>query len=93
MVKDSKPVFLRGFLQPMFFQWILDLVVSDEWILWPSKPCMARVFVGVSFLCCLFSMFFNLRRVMDDQRKNMIVLIFNVLLFFRGYFMSSYHFV
>jgi hypothetical protein len=30
MVKDCKPVFLEGFLQPIFFQWILDLVVSNK---------------------------------------------------------------
>jgi hypothetical protein len=28
MVKDCKSVFLGEFLQPMFIQWILDLVVS-----------------------------------------------------------------
>ena len=60
MMKDCKPVFLGGFLQMMFFQWILDLIVSDEWILQCSKPCMVRVFVGVPFLCCLFSALFNL---------------------------------
>jgi hypothetical protein len=80
MVKDCKPVLLGGFLQPMFFQWVLDLVVSGEWILRSSKPCIARVFAGVPFLCRLFSVFFNLRQAMDDQRKKMTVLNFNVLL-------------
>jgi hypothetical protein len=30
MVKDYKPAFLGWFLQLMFFQWVLDLVVSDK---------------------------------------------------------------
>jgi hypothetical protein len=41
------------FLLPMFFQGILDLVVSDdEWILRSSKPCMAREFV-TSVVCLM----------------------------------------
>jgi hypothetical protein len=39
MLKNSKPVFLAVFVKPMFFQWILDLVVSCEWILRSLKPC------------------------------------------------------
>ena len=46
--------------------------------------CTVRVFAGVSFICCLFSVFFNLRQAMDDQWKKMTGLIFNVLLF-RGH--------
>ena len=80
MVKDSTRVFLGGFLQMMFFQWILDLIVSDEWILRCSKPCMARVFVGVPFVCCCLSAFFQSLTAMDDQMKKMTSLIFNVLL-------------
>ena len=55
MVKHCKPVFLEGFLQPMFFQWILDLAISNEWILWSSKPCLARVFAGGPFLFVVFA--------------------------------------
>ena len=33
VVKDCKPVLLGVFSQPMFFQWLLDLVVSSEWFL------------------------------------------------------------
>ena len=65
IVKDRKHVFLGGFIWPMFFQWVLDLVVSDKWIL-RSSNYMARVYAGVPFLCCLFSAFFNLRQAMDD---------------------------
>jgi hypothetical protein len=103
MVKDCKTMLLGGFLLPMFFQWVLDLVSSNECILRSSKhctaalqkkkPCMARMFVGVPFLSYLLNVFFNLRQAMDDQRKKMTILNFNVLLFFRGHFVSSCHFV
>ena len=82
-------MFLRGFLKPIFFQWVIDLVVISEWLLWSSKPCSARMFVGVPFLYRhLFSVIFKLRQAMDDPRKKMTDLIFYVLLFFRGRFMS-----
>ena len=41
VVKDCKPVLLGVFLRPMFFQRLLDLVVSSEWFLRSSKPCVA----------------------------------------------------
>jgi hypothetical protein len=53
MMKDCKLVFLEGFLQPMFFQWILDLIVSSKWILLSSKPCFTKVFTCGPFLHCL----------------------------------------
>jgi hypothetical protein len=52
MVKNCKSVFLREFLWPMFFQWVIDFVVSDEWILRSSKPSMARV--PLLSLQCIF---------------------------------------
>ena len=60
LVNDCKLAFPREFLQTMFSQWILDLVGSGECVLRSSKPCMARVFTGIPFLCCHFSAFFNL---------------------------------
>jgi F0F1-type ATP synthase beta subunit len=39
----------------MVFQWVVDLIVSDEWLLQSSKPCLAGVFTGVHFLSCLFT--------------------------------------
>jgi len=81
MMKDGKPAFLGGFLQPIYFQCVLDLVVSNERILRSSKPCMAREIASVPFRWCLFGAFFNLRQARNDQRKKMTGLIFNVLLF------------
>jgi hypothetical protein len=86
MVKDCKSVFLREFLWPIFFPWVIDFVVSDEWILRSSKPCMARVFAGVPFLCCLFSAFFNLQQAMGDQRTKMA---FDLQCTLKGHFVLS----
>jgi len=61
VVKDCKPVLLGVFLRPMFFQRLLDLVVSSECFLRSSKPCVAMAFAGVPFSYCLFSVFFKLR--------------------------------
>ena len=33
MVTNCMLVYLGGFLQPIFFQWVLNLVVSSEWLL------------------------------------------------------------
>ena len=67
MVKNCMPVYLGGFLQPIFFQWVLDLVVINEWLLWSSKPCSARMFIGVPFLYRrLFNVIFKLRQAMDE---------------------------
>jgi hypothetical protein len=42
IVKDCKPVLLRQFLLPMFFQYILVLMVHGEWFLRSSKPCVVE---------------------------------------------------
>ena len=70
-----------GFLQPIFFKWVLDLVVSSEWLLRSSKPCLARMFADVPFLYCLFNAIFKLRQAVDDRRKKTTDLIFYVLFF------------
>jgi hypothetical protein len=51
----------------MFFQWVLDLIVSGKWLLQSSKPYLARVFVSFPFLCYLFSAIFKIWQAMDDQ--------------------------
>jgi hypothetical protein len=38
---------------------VLDLVGSGEWFLQFTKFCMAKVFVDVYFLCCLFKAIFK----------------------------------
>jgi hypothetical protein len=86
MVKNCKPVFLEGFLQPMIFQWILDLVVSGECLFRCSKPCLVRMFSGVHFLCCLHSVIFKFRQTVDVRRRKTTNLIFDVLLLLRGHF-------
>jgi hypothetical protein len=81
-------MFLGGFLQPMFFQSILVLVVRGKCFLWSSKPCLARVFACVPFLHCLWSVIFKLWQIVDVRRKKTTDLVFNVLLFFRRRFVS-----
>jgi hypothetical protein len=58
--KDCKPALLGVLPQPMFFQQLLDLVVSNEWFLRSSKPCVAMTFAGTPFPCYLSSAFFKL---------------------------------
>ena len=91
MVKDCTSVFLGGFLQPIFFQLILDLVVCSECSFRSSKPCMARMFAGGPFLCCLCSAIFKLRRAVDVRKNKMTDLVFDILLYFRGRFV--WHFI
>jgi hypothetical protein len=45
----------------MFDRRLLDLVIRGEWLLWSSKPCMARAFVGVPVHYYQFSAIFNLQ--------------------------------
>jgi hypothetical protein len=45
----------------VFFHWVLDLIVSSEWLLQSSKPCLAMMFAGIPFRYHLFSAFFKLR--------------------------------
>jgi len=46
------------------------------------------VFAGVLFLGCLVSAIFKFRETVKVQRKKTTNLVFNVLLFFRGHFVS-----
>jgi hypothetical protein len=77
-----KPVFFGGLLQPIFFPWVLDLIVISKWLLRPSKPCLSRMFAGVLFLYHLFSAIFKLQQAAGDQRKKMTDLIFLCTLMF-----------
>jgi hypothetical protein len=61
VMKDCKPVLLGVLPQLMFFQRLLDLIVSSGWFLRSSKPCVVMVYEGASFPCCLSSAFFKLR--------------------------------
>jgi len=86
MVKNCKHVFFGGFLRPMFYQWIPNLVVRGEWLLQSSKPCLARVFACVPFLYCLFNAISKLRQTVNVRRNKMTDLVFDVLFFLRGRF-------
>lgn len=55
MLKDCKLASFGGFFPLIFFQWVLYLFTSGEWIFGSSKLCLARVFVGVSFLFFVFT--------------------------------------
>jgi hypothetical protein len=52
------------------------------------KAFLARVFIGVAFLYCLHNAIFKLQQVVDVRRKETTDLVFNVLLFFKGGFIS-----
>ena len=69
MVKDCKPASFGGFLQPMFFKWVLDLVICGEWLFRSSKPCLTRVFAGVLFLCCLHVQYYLQTSVGSGRSK------------------------
>jgi hypothetical protein len=53
VMTDCKPALLGVLPQPMFFQRLLDLIVSSGWFLRSSKPCVAMAFAGAPFPCCL----------------------------------------
>ena len=89
VVKDCKPVLLGVSPQPMLFQQLLDLIVSSEWFLRSSKPCMAMMFAGVPFPYCLFSVFFNLWWTMNNRLKKTTRELFDVILFSLCHLMSS----
>ena len=57
------------FLQPIFIQWVVDLVASSEWLLRSSKPYLAMMFASVPFPYHLFSAIFELRQAADDHKK------------------------
>ena len=52
-VKDCKPASFEGFLQLMFFQCVLDLVVSNEW-LFGLYSIFWRGYLRVSFFFVVF---------------------------------------
>jgi hypothetical protein len=71
VVKYCKPV-LRGVpSHTMFHLWLLHLAVHADWLLWSSKSCMARVFVGVPISLwsveCIFQPPANHEQVKDED--------------------------
>jgi len=93
VVKVCKPALLGVYPEAMFFQCFLDLVVSSEWFLRSSKPCMTRTFAGVSFLCCLGGALFKLRRSTVNQGRKTAIESFNVFYFTEVILMSSCFFM
>jgi hypothetical protein len=81
VMMDCKPTLLGVLPQPMFFQRLLDLVVSSGWFLRSSKPCVAMAFAGAPFPYCLSSAFFKLRWMTNFGSKKTTKVIFNVILF------------
>jgi hypothetical protein len=81
VVKDCKPALFGVFPLPMFFQWLLDLVVSSEWFLQSLKLCAVMAFAGVPFLCCISNAFFKLRWTTNNRTKKMARELFDVILF------------
>jgi hypothetical protein len=72
----------RGFLQPMFFKWVLDLIVRAAFSVF-------KVIFGKTVRRCSFSLLSsqcNLQTpaaAVDVRRMKMIDLVFYVLLFFK----------
>jgi hypothetical protein len=81
VMTDCKLALLGVLPQPMFFQRLLDLVVSSGWFLRSSKPCVAMTFAGAPFPCCLSSAIFKLWWTTNFGRKKAIRVFFNVILF------------
>jgi hypothetical protein len=88
VMTDCKPVLLRVLPQSMFFQRLLDLVVSSGWFLRSSKPCVSMTFAGAPFPCCLSSAFFKLRWTANFERKKTARVFFNVILFYLRRYVS-----
>ena len=91
VVKDCKSALLEVFPQSMFFQRLLNLVISSKWFLRSSKPCVAMAFACVPFSCCLCSASFKLRWSTNNRMKKTTSKLFDVILFSLGHFMSSCH--
>jgi hypothetical protein len=49
---------------------------------------MVSMFVGGPFLCCLCSVIFKLRHIVDVRKNKTTDLVFDILLYFRGGFVS-----
>jgi hypothetical protein len=80
VMTDCKPALLGVLPQPMFFQRLLDLVVSSGWFLRSSKPCVTMAFAGAPFPCCLSIAFFKLRWTTNFGRKKTTRVHFIVIL-------------
>ena len=89
LVKHYKPAWAMC-LPLMFFSGVLDAVAIGKWLLHYSEPFMARVFVSVPFLCWRFSAISRFLRAANVRRKRTISLVFDVLLFVVGHFVSSF---
>ena len=79
VVKDCKPLLLAvsPTPRPMFFQGLLDLVLSSEWFLQSSKPWVVIVFACVPFPCFLFSAFlFSLCHLVSNYPSFVTPIIF-----------------
>ena len=70
-----------GVPQPMFFQQFLDLIVSSEWFLRSSKPCVAMAFACVLFPLLSFQCVFKFQWTTNNQLKKMTRELFCVILF------------
>jgi hypothetical protein len=88
-MKDCKTTLLGVLLQSMLFQRLLDIIVSSDWFLRSSEPCVVMAFAGAPFPCFLSSAFFKLWWMTSNQRKKTIIELFNVILFYLGRFVSS----
>ena len=80
MVKDCKLVLLEVFHQLMFFQRLLDLVVSSQWFLRSSKSLYGNGVCRCSFPFLLFQCIFEVP-VDDEQSNKMTRKLFGIILF------------
>jgi hypothetical protein len=62
---------------------------KQQVVLAHSKPCVAMVYAGAPFPCCLSSVFFKLRWTTNFGRKKTTRVLFNVILFSSRRYVSS----
>jgi hypothetical protein len=71
VMTDCKPALLEMLPQSMFFQCLLDLVVSSGWFFRSSKPCVVMVFADASSFVA-FSVHFSSssgRQTLEGRRR------------------------
>jgi hypothetical protein len=88
VIKDYKHTFFIGIsvLVPMFFWWVLDLCCKRYVTFGVFKALHGNVVCRRPFPFYLFFMQFSNSNEVDDRRKKITKLIFDVLLIFGGRF-------
>jgi hypothetical protein len=81
VTKDCMSAFISVLLKPMFFRWLLNLVVSGEWFLRSSKLCLVMTFACAPFSWCLSSAISGGQRSIKRKKGDFRVLHCNFIFF------------